>query len=139
MLRKLLVFVFALSALNATANTITAVDPIEDYLALEIDKLELELELFGEQANGEEAISILAIDIYDLNETVEIGFDTSNYLPADFNAKEGMNELDWDMIKLYEIEEEIELDFETTNYLPKDFKFAKKLVCDGLASVELDN
>ncbi|MBT8273447.1 MAG: hypothetical protein KJO77_06555 [Bacteroidia bacterium] len=138
MLRKLLVFVFALGALNATANTITAADPIEDYLTLEIEKLELENELFGIMSN-DEIVSIASIAVFELNESLELDINTKQYLPADFNAKEGMEDIDWDTIELFEIEDEFELEFNTKDHLPKDFKFAKRLVCDNVSSVELDN
>ena len=61
MLRQLFVFVLALVAVNATANTNPEVDTLDEFLALEIEKLELEQELFGTPTNGEDIISIASI------------------------------------------------------------------------------
>lgn len=121
MLRQLFVFVFALGALNATADTTPEIDPLADYISLEIEKMELEQELFGVPTNGEEIISIASIDLYEIEEELDLGFDTADHVPNDFNAKEGMNDIDWSTIELYEVEEEIELGFNTKDYLPKGF------------------
>lgn len=121
MLRQLFVFVFAFGALNATADTIPEIDPLADYISLEIEKMELEQELFGDPANGEEIISIASIDLYEIEEELDLGFDTADRVPSNFNAKEGMNDIDWSTIELYEVEEEIDFGFNTKDYLPKGF------------------
>jgi len=113
-------FIFALFALNANANTETKNDPFTDYLTLEIEKLELEHELFGFQSNRE-VVSIESLDIYEIQEEIVLDFDTAEYLPEGFNAREGMEDIDWDTITLYEVEEELDLGFDTKDYLPKDF------------------
>ena len=91
------------------ANT-TASDPFADFLASEIERMELEQELFGIEKNLEDPISIAAVAVYELDEEINLGFNTSDYLPSNFNAKRGMKVIDWNTIKLYEVEEEIDLD-----------------------------
>ena len=53
-------------------------------------------------------------------ETVDLGFDTADYLPEDFNPYQGMI-FDLEDIIYVEEEEEIELDFNTAMYLPNEF------------------
>lgn len=120
MIRQSILVIFALFALNVNANAEKTEDPFTDFISLEIEKFELEQELFGETAN-DEAVSIASIDVYDLNEEVELDFNTADFLPEDFNAKEGMEDLDWSSINLVELEEEVEIGFDTKAYLPKDF------------------
>ena len=131
MLRNLFVFVFALSALNAFADTTTVVDPLDDYIALEIEKLELEGELFGDRANSKEIVSIASIAVHDLNENIALDFNTADYLPVGFNAHKGMNTIDWDSIKLYDLKEDDDFGFDTKKYLPVDFNPNKGLICEG--------
>jgi len=139
MLQKLLVFVFALGALNATANTITAADPLDDFIASEIEKLELENELFGVLANNDEIVSIASISVDDLNENVELDFNTAAYLPVGFDAREGMNDIDWDTIELYEIEEEVDLNSNSQDQMPKIIIPSKKVDCDTFTVVNINN
>ena len=56
MLRQLFVFVFAFIAGNAIADAKPQINPIEEYVALEVERLELEQELFGITDNGEEIV-----------------------------------------------------------------------------------
>ncbi|MBT8252385.1 MAG: hypothetical protein HKN00_04755 [Flavobacteriaceae bacterium] len=130
MLRQLFVFVFALFALNATANTIPEVDTLDNYITLEIEKAELENELFGTLANGEE-ISIASVEVYKLEEEITIGFDTKAYLPENFDARTGMGYIDWNTIELFEVEEELDLGFDTKDYLPKNFNPYRGLDCEA--------
>ena len=124
-----LIILFALFALNANANAETNNDPFGDYLGLEIEKLELEQTLFGE-SNVNEAVSIESVSVIELEEDLELGFETSDYLPEDFNAKVGMNNIDWNTIKLYEVEEELEIGFNTKDYLPEGFNPFKGMHCE---------
>ena len=104
----------------------------------------LEFELF---TNTEEESIIAPKDIivYELEEEVELGFDTTKYLPKNFNPFEGMdsynellteealvlktlvsniefaNIIKIEDVVVYELEEEVELGFDTTKYLPKNF------------------
>ncbi|MBT8257659.1 MAG: hypothetical protein KJO49_04245 [Bacteroidia bacterium] len=130
MLRQLIAFGFVLVAWNATADTTPKDIPLDDILALEIEQMELELDLFGDAYYTEEAISIESIELYQLEEEVEIGFDTADYLPDGFNPKEGMNDIDWTTIELYEVEEEDDFDFNTKDYLPVGFNPYKGMDCN---------
>jgi len=128
MKRQLILVIFALFALNVNANAETNADPYSDFLSLEIEKLELEQELFGETAN-DEAVSIASIDVYEIEEEVELDFNTAEFVPADFNANEGMNDIDWSSIELLELEEEFEIGFDTKAYLPKGFNPYEGMKC----------
>ena len=119
-MKRQLIILFAFFALSANANAEMNNDPFTDYLGLEIEKLELEHELFGFVSNND-AVSIESIDIYEVPEEVVLDFDTAEYLPEGFNAKEGMEDIDWNTITLYEVEEELDLGFDTKDYLPKNF------------------
>lgn len=128
MKRQSILAFFALFALNATANTAVNEDPFSDFLNLEIEKLELEQELFGTSNNGEE-VSIASIDVYKLEEDIELCFDTADYLPADFDAKKGMNDIDWSSIELVELKEDFDIGFDTKDYLPKNFNPYEGMLC----------
>ncbi|MBT8254123.1 MAG: hypothetical protein HKN00_00155 [Flavobacteriaceae bacterium] len=121
MLRQLFAFGFAIVAWNATAETVSIENPFEAIIALEIEKMELEFELFGEPTDHDAIFPIQSIVVYDLEEELELDFDTTDYLPEDFDAKAGMETIDWSEINLYELEEEIDLGFNTKDYLPKGF------------------
>jgi len=53
-------------------------------------------------------------------EEIDLGFDSKQYLPADFDAFKGMG-LDLNDIRYIECEEDVILDFNVRDYLPKDF------------------
>ena len=63
----------------------------------------------------------------ELEEKVDLGFDTKAYLPEGFNALKGLHDLDWSKIELLEIEEKVELEFNTKDYLPEGFNPLKGL------------
>lgn len=120
MLRQSILILFAFVALGATATAAPKESPMEELIANQIELLDLELELFGTPANTT-IISIASIDVYEVEEESTIDFDTSKYLPKGFNAKAGMEDIDWSSIELYEVEEEVEFDFNVKDYLPKGF------------------
>lgn len=128
MKRQSILVLFALFALNATANTALNEDPFSDFLNLEIEKLELEQELFGVSINDEE-ISIASLDIYELEEDIELCFNTTDYLPADFDARKGMNDIDWSSIELVELKEDFDIGIDTKAYLPKNFNPYEGMTC----------
>lgn len=134
MIRQSILVIFALFALNVNANTETNVDPFSDFLSFEIEKYDLEQELFGETAN-DEAVSIASIEVYDLKEEVELDFNTADYLPKDFNAKAGMNDIDWSTMELYELEEDFDIGFDTKAYLPKGFNPYEGMNCTDSTEV----
>jgi type VI protein secretion system component VasA len=129
-------FIFALFALNANANAETKNDPLTNFFSLEIEKLELEQELFDYKLKSDE-ISIESIDLYEVEEEVEIEFDTAKYVPEGFNPKKGMEEIDWDTISRYEIEEEINRGFDTKDYLPKNFNPYCGMPLENLTKISL--
>ena len=131
-MRQSLIILFALFALNANANTERNNDPFGDYLGLEIEKLELEQTLFGETAS-DEIISVDAVSVIELEEELELGFDTANYLPENFDANKGMDDINWDEIKLYELEEELEIGFDTKEHLPLGFNPYTGMKCSTYA------
>ena len=54
------------------------------------------------------------------DEQIDLGFDTAQYLPVDFDAHKGMV-LALNEIEFVEIEKEIELGFDTAQHLPAGF------------------
>ena len=135
-MKRQLLILFAIVALNANANAETNIDPFTNFLSFEIEKIELEEELFGTPANNE-VISIASIEVYEMEEEIELEFNTEQYLPEGFNAKEGMNEIDWNTIELYELEEELEIGFDTKAYLPNNFNPYRGMTCDEMIIVTL--
>ena len=75
--------------------------------------------------NSEEShdtdLDLCDLDIIEIEEEVELGFDTKQYLPKDFNPLKGMHDLNWSKIQLVVMEEEVEIDFDTKQYLPEGF------------------
>ena len=61
------------------------------------------------------------IHVIEIEEDVDLGFDTRAYLPVGFNPLKGKDDLDWSKIELIELEEEVDLGFDTSAYLPKGF------------------
>ena len=127
MLRKSITLI-ALIALSLGVSATPQKEPNSDYLSLEIEKFELEQELFGETVNNE-VVDITSIELYELEETVVLNFDTQTYLPENFDARQGMHDLDWNTIPLIEVEEEVELGFNTKDYLPENFNAQKGMLC----------
>lgn len=130
MLRQSILLMVSLFALNVNAAIDTESDPYSDYIELEIEKLELEEVLFNTD-NTSEQVSIASIELYELEEEVEIGFDTKKYLPENFDPYAGKDSIDWNSIELYELEEEVEIGFDTKKYLPKGFNPYKGMSCEG--------
>ena len=121
---KTLVIIFSMIlALNVTANTqMTA----EDYSSINIEYVTLENEIFNlEQVvfedffNIVEDVNVTDINVVELEEEVEINFDTKNYLPERFNANNGIHDIDWNTVELVELEEEVELGSNNQNSLPE--------------------
>ena len=76
-------------------------------------------------------VEINSIEIFEVEEDINLGFDTKNYLPQNFVARKGMFDLDWNTIELFEIEEEVTLGFDTKSYLPKNFNAYKGMSCNN--------
>ena len=117
---RLTILFSMLIALNASANINNNSDNLNS------EKSRLEKILFGNIVNLNSTVaSINSIELIELEEEVELGFDTANYLPENFNALKGKHDLDWNSIELIELEEEVELGFDTANYLPENFNALK--------------
>ncbi len=91
-----------------------------EYLTLEENTLRASL--FTDNFDGDSTdVDWNAIELIELEEEVEICFDTKDYLPAGFNPLKGMDDLDWSKIELIELEEEVAIGFDTKKYLPASF------------------
>jgi hypothetical protein len=121
---KSLVIIFSMFlALNVTAKTQM---PDEDYFSINLDYVILENEIFDlEQIvfedfyNIVEDVKVSDINVVELEEDIEINFDTKKYLPERFNAYKGMHDIDWNTVKLVELEEDVELESNNQNSLPE--------------------
>ena len=91
----------------------------DEYVETEIEAFEIEQELF--ENYDDVTININDIKVIEVEEEIEINFDTKKYLPKRFNAYKGMYDVNWDEIELIELEEEVELGFDTKKYLPRGF------------------
>ena len=102
-----LTFLFSmLIALNANAKISNNSDDLNS------EKSRLEKILFTNIENlSSTAADISAIELIEMEEEVELGFDTAKYLPENFNALKGKHDLNWNTIELIEMEEEVELGY----------------------------
>lgn len=110
--------------LNSSAKINIDLDTICNSSSIEKHKLEKALITNLEDLNTED-LEINEIVVIELEEEVELGIDTSNYLPENFNPLKGKNDLDWNTIEIIELEEEVKLDFDTSKYLPINFNALK--------------
>lgn len=117
--RYLLTFLLSvLFTLNIAAKTDI------DSLTNEMHKLE-KLLFVNVEDSSNDILDINDIEVIELEEEVEFGFDTTKHLPENFNPLKGKNDLDWNTIELIEIEEEVELGFDTKKHLPENFNALK--------------
>ena len=116
-----LTFLFSmLIALNASAKINNNTDDLNS------EKSRLEKILFNNTENLSSAtVDINAIVLIELEEEVDLGYNTANYLPENFNALKGKYDLDWNTIELIELEEEVDLGFDAANCLPENFNALK--------------
>ena len=106
-----------------------------EFIALEINQFELEQNLFLNFVDL--TLNAEDIEVVELEEEVELGFDTTRYLPENFNALSGKNDIDWSKIELIELEEEVELGFDTKDYLPENFNPYQGMDCKKNVVVSL--
>ena len=66
------------------------------------------------------------ISVIQVEEEIDLGFNTAQYLPVGFNPYKGIK-LNLDDIVILEEEQEIQLGFDTAQYLPADFN-----ACEGM-------
>lgn len=79
------------------------------------------------------------IELIEVEEELELGFDTAQYLPEGFNPYAGL-ETAPNYLGLAAIEEEIDLGFNTKEYLPEGFNAYKGMVfdIDEIVVIELE-
>ncbi len=73
-----------------------------------------------------ENLKVGDIAVIELEEEIDLGFNTAQYLPIGFNPYKGMK-LDLDDIVIIGEEQEIQLGFDTAQYLPVGFN-----ACEGM-------
>jgi hypothetical protein len=127
-----------LIAFNASAK----IEEIPDNSLKTLEELELENIIF-ENTNDllTAAYDINSFELIEIEEEIEINFDTKAYLPDGFNPLKGMHDLNWNTIELVELEEEAEIIFNTQAYLPTNFNPLKgmhDLDWDTIELVELE-
>ena len=114
-------------ALNAIAKTNNGSYYLNiDSIDANCEENELEQIVFSSIEDSTfENFDINSIEVIELEEEVELGFNSKDYLPENFNALKGMHDLDWNTIELVELDEEVELGFNPKDYLPKCFNALK--------------
>jgi hypothetical protein len=90
-----------------------------EFIALEINQFEIEQDVFSNVVDL--TLNVDDIEVIELEEDVDINFDTTQYLPENFNALAGKNDIDWSNVELIDLEEEVTLGFNTKDYLPENF------------------
>jgi hypothetical protein len=98
-----------------------------EFIAFELNQFELELNVFSDMYDI--TLNVEDVEVEELEEDVEINFDTTEYLPENFNVLAGKNDIDWSEVELLELEEEVELGFDTKDHLPGNFNPYKGLEC----------
>jgi len=72
--------------------------------------------------------------VLEIEEEICLGFDTSKYLPDDFNPLKGKHDINWHDIELIELEETVDLGFDSSQYLPSGFNpykgMTKRIACN---------
>ena len=81
---------------------------ISEYIELENEIFDLEQIVF-EDITTTQSLKVEDIEVIEIDEDIEINFDTKKYLPERFNAYKGMYDIDWSKVELVEIEEELDL------------------------------
>jgi len=123
---KLALFFSMLLTLNANANSDKISDFYSECKSENPEECILRKILFANDESFDTSyLDISTIEIVEIEEEVEINFDTKLYLPIGFNALKGKDDLDWNAIEIVEIEEEVEINFDTKLYLPIGFNALK--------------
>ena len=81
---------------------------ISEFIELENEIFDLEQIVF-EDITTTQSLKVEDIEVIEIDEDIEINFDTKKYLPERFNAFKGMYDIDWSKVELVEIEEEVDL------------------------------
>ena len=117
---------FIFSMLLALSSTALANENLDNNMSeceyLTLEESALRTSLFTFNFNGEPTdVDWCAIALVEMEEEVELGFNTKDYLPKGFNPLKGLHDLDWSKIELIELDKEVEIGFNTKDYLPKGF------------------
>ena len=105
--------------INAKTENLSAYNSNSEFIALEINQFEIEQDVFSNVVDL--TLNVDDIEVIELEEDVDINFDTTQYLPENFNALAGKNDIDWSIVELIDLEEEVTLGFNTKDYLPENF------------------
>ena len=99
----------------------------EDKLAVAVDPMnDTSPSIVLNDVLAAEVLNIDDIQYVEMEEEIDLGFDTTKYLPKEFNPYKHMDmDLNVDEINYMEIEDEINLGFDTSEYLPKGFNAYK--------------
>lgn len=123
---KLALLFSMLLTLNATANTDKTSDTLSECKTKNFEECSLSKILFTNNENLDTGnLEVGAIKVVEIEEEVNIHFNTKNYLPEGFNTLKGKDDLDFSAIAIIEIEEVVELNFDTKQFLPKNFNALK--------------
>ncbi len=119
---KLALFFSMLLTLNANANSDKSSDICSECPNENFEECTLSKILFtNNDLNEANNLDISTIEIVEIEEEVEINFDTKRYLPIGFNALKGKDDINWNTIEVVEIQEDVEINFDTKLYLPRGF------------------
>jgi len=119
-------------------NASAMIEKIPDSSFKTVEELKLEYILFVScDEDQAEVFDIASLEVIEIDEPVEINFDTISHLPVNFNALKGKHDLDWNTTELVELEEDVELNFDTKAYLPKNFNALKGKHDIDWSSIEL--
>jgi hypothetical protein len=136
-----LAFLFSmLLTFNANANSKKSSDLCSECKTENFEECTLRKTLFSSNENLQASnLDISTIELVEIEEDVELNFDTKQYLPKGFNALKGKDDLDWNTIELVEIEEDVELNFDTKQYLPKGFNalYSEDVLGQSIANMVL--
>jgi len=124
-----------------TLNVSAKIDNNSNYLNNSEEQTLEELLFVDIENSNITDLDINTIEVIEIEEDLDLGFDTANYLPENFNALKGKYDLDWSTIELVELEEEVELNFIPKDYLPEGFNALKgkyDLDWDTIELVELE-
>ena len=138
---KSIITVCSMLLITITATSFNTIENL-DTLTLKCTERNFEeCTLVNHLAVEKEPVKVEDIYVYEIEEEVNLDFDTTQYLPNDFNALKGIGDLDWNTIELVELEEVVVMDFDTKQYLPENFNAFKgmyDLDWDSIELVELE-
>ena len=110
-MKRLVIIISMFLALNINAKqqfSEAEYSIISEFIELENEIFDLEQIVF-EDFTTTQSLKVEDIKVVELEEDIEINFDTKKYLPERFNAYKGMYDIDWSKVELVEIEEEVDL------------------------------